>query len=848
MSSLKSFDAPFAQNGLLPPEGRSHTNSPFGGAGSGDSLPSSSSPPHSSPASHNDTMLHAEPLSRDSGQAGPSRQASSATNTSGTTSRPPRRRIRPKIALDPSQPPTAQGKPRARVYVACNQCRVRKTRCDGAKPVCFHCRKRPPEDGEQCNYEPQPKRRGQDKAPGARVRKASKRRRVSAGDSDNSDSDGSCCDHGSSDSTEPSDSLNLHASYENLSEMPSDDSPSEYDPFPADLTTLIERPSSSVETDVRLFANDSQDIPARPGLQFTRETWWDALLTFYGSEYDGIPADVVSLTTEQRSTTTRRIVMDLRALFQSSIYWLGFIHLPRFFDTVLNPTRRAEVQPSLLLSALAVGTLAQSSEAERGAPGRARASRLRDMADSALQASLASGWVDVGLIQASWFIAYFEMQSDPLQTVDRNHSSLVLLDSLMRLFSLTTLDADLKNTRAVPQTSHIYQPSCFAPMPSADDFLHATTSAPTGSSFSPLDWLSSSPAQNPTFAALPSSLPNAQVIPPPLAYIPDHMTLGPSTSPSPPRCNCAQFTLQNNWPSVQGFAPSLAGTVMWPTGVSEGELRKEESRRLVWSTVIMTASLNSYTSARKDVGRQRLSIKDPRNYALLFPGESLALSGSPVQANNVWTLYLRSMLLMHACMRTRGDASLSEAERAQFAMSAWLEIDSIEHALEQHTCGLERTFGFQAREMLFSSRMCVSHEFQRYIPQVTTHGSQLFYRDKAEGWLRHRMEAAERVWQSLLDGERGHVLDFRKPLLIFWFMSHVVKALVLWRTDPTLVIALAAAKSFVKRAEYLMMFWPSAEQRREWAGVRYQLVEACLQAGIPPPDPCIPVPFPRKRT
>ena len=32
-----------------------------------------------------------------------------------------RRRIRPKIALDASQPLTARGKPRARVYVACDQ-------------------------------------------------------------------------------------------------------------------------------------------------------------------------------------------------------------------------------------------------------------------------------------------------------------------------------------------------------------------------------------------------------------------------------------------------------------------------------------------------------------------------------------------------------------------------------------------------------------------------------------------------------------------------------------------------------------------------------------------------------
>ena len=96
------------------------------------------------------------------------------------------------------------------------------------------------------------------------------------------------------------------------------------------------------------------------------------------------------------------------------------------------------------------------------------------------------------------------------------------------------------------------------------------------------------------------------------------------------------------------------------------------------------------------------------------------MSGMPVGANNVWTLYLRSMLLLHSCARNRGNISSTDAERAQFAMRALLEIDALEDALRLHTCELERTFGFQAREMLFSARMCVSHEFQRYIPRVTT--------------------------------------------------------------------------------------------------------------------------------
>jgi hypothetical protein len=110
------------------------------------------------------------------------------------TSKPKKtRREKPKIALAADQPPTTQGKPRARVYVACIQwsvflissircsmclpaisllfSRTRKIRCDGAKPVCHNCGRRASGSGE-CVYDPIPKRRGPDKTPGARQRMA----------------------------------------------------------------------------------------------------------------------------------------------------------------------------------------------------------------------------------------------------------------------------------------------------------------------------------------------------------------------------------------------------------------------------------------------------------------------------------------------------------------------------------------------------------------------------------------------------------------------------------------------------------------------------------------------------
>ena len=49
----------------------------------------------------------------------------------------------------------------------------------------------------------------------------------------------------------------------------------------------------------------------------------------------------------------------------------------------------------------------------------------------------------------------------------------------------------------------------------------------------------------------------------------------------------------------------------------------------------------------------------------------------------------------------RSNGGIADAEKAQFAVSAWLEMDKIEEALNSHTCGIERAFLFQGREYLF---------------------------------------------------------------------------------------------------------------------------------------------------
>ena len=82
------------------------------------------------------------------------------------------------------------------------------------------------------------------------------------------------------------------------------------------------------------------------------------------------------------------------------------------------------------------------------------------------------------------------------------------------------------------------------------------------------------------------------------------------------------------------------------------------------------------------------------------------MHGASVHPNNVWTLYLRSMLLLHHCILKRADRSLSDGQRAQFAMQAWVEIDAIEDALNKPWRPLPagRVTEAQARALRWAAR------------------------------------------------------------------------------------------------------------------------------------------------
>ncbi|THH01910.1 hypothetical protein EW026_g884 [Hermanssonia centrifuga] len=557
----------------------------------------------------------------------------------------------------------------------------------------------------------------------------------------------------------------------------------QYSPISTPLSDLtyvgyLPVPVSAISCVADEYDDDAErkpEIGAEPSLQFARETWWDTLLGLYSMQVQPQGGSVSILTPGRRDSVSQQITSDLRFLFKASNYWFSFVNVPRFFARLMDPVTRSRLQPSLVLAAVAVANFIRSSEQENGEKGRTWALTLRDRAQSALEASLNARWVDESLVQASWLIAFFEISAHPLHSAVRVRSSLSMLDSLVRSLAMPSLDQD--DHRASVFASH---------------------TVPT---------VVSSPSVSPPISPWNSRLPQP-------------VSAARPSSP-PGECACAAYTLGNNWSHAQELTPLWLMTPAWNRDSSDAEVRKEESRRVVWSAVTLVAGYTSYTSASNPLPTMDLFLMNAANYALLFPGESLvATSTGPSRKETVWALYMRTMLLWHTCIRMRSNTILGDPEKAQFAVSAWLEVDKIEEALNSHTCGIERAFLFQGREYLFKN------------------SNLLFHRKKAEEWLTHQASVAKRTMYGLqtITGQPNVSLA-RRPFFIFWFMSQVNRALLLWSCDNTLTIALDVSKALLGPIEYMMSMWPCPEQQKRYQDLRANLSNACYLAGVPPPSP-----------
>ncbi|KAF8555733.1 hypothetical protein OG21DRAFT_1507366 [Imleria badia] len=707
------------------------------------------------------------------------------------------------IELAPDQPLTTQGKPRARVYVACLQCRTRKIRCDGAKPTCHNCTRRA-KPADPCVYDSTPKRRGPDKTPGARQRMAREARQESV-----ADPVAARRRRGKQHDT-PS-SLVLDSQ---LADLPP------FHPAPApplrslspisnpldgtlyhatsnqDLRnafSFTSRPSLQLITPTvtRTFISPYQDndigeespnITSEPSLEFTRQTWWDSLLAMYSFHLPSL-----SLSLSQRQQAANQVTTDLRFLFRSSNYWFSFINVPRFLSMYFDPDRRARMQPSLLPAALAIATFFQSSEAGFGKQGRRKAMLLRDVAQGALEASLNARWIDEELVQAAWLLALFEVCAHPEYTSERCSSALVILDTIVRTLSLTFVDMD-------DPASARFSPRSVPSVVSASQSWANNTflNAGVDNTYSPYQWQG---------------------------------------------CSCVSRSLGQHWAAAHEYIPLWLSSPAWDSSWSEAEIRKETCRRVCWSTLGLTASHTSYATSANRIPSE-FFVLEPANFALLFPGEAMRSPNGHSGKDTVWSLNYRTMLLWHSCLRMRYNPSVSKAEMARFGMDAWLEADVLEAALNSHGCDLERSFLFQGREFLFNVRMIVMHEFQQYVPLASSDVTHLFCK-KAKEWLTHQAIVAQRIVQSL-GSVTGHASQplLHRPFFAFWFMGQISRALSLWERDNSLTLALDVGTVLFKPVDYLSALWPCPEQRNRFQVIREQFAAACKKAGRPlPPSP-----------
>lgn len=228
---------------------------------------------------------------------------------------------------------------------------------------------------------------------------------------------------------------------------------------------------------------------------------------------------------------------------------------------------------------------------------------------------------------------------------------------------------------------------------------------------------------------------------------------------------------------------------------------------------------------------QELFMVEPSNYSIFFPGESLLPSQTRIYSdtmggkNTVSALYLRAMLLWNGCVRMRHDTGISDYDRSDFAMRAWIETEAIEKALQWHTCRGEGSSMYHGREILFNTRMCISYEFQRFVPHVLIG----LNRRKAEEWLRGQGRRAKAVTYAMHtitgNNNKGYNI-LQRPWFMWWYMGQVYRALTLWEHDNSLTIALDVCKAFFEPIEFLITYFPGQAQQRRLRELQARVLAA----------------------
>ncbi|KAF9508632.1 hypothetical protein BS47DRAFT_1332585 [Hydnum rufescens UP504] len=275
---------------------------------------------------------------------------------------------------------------------------------------------------------------------------------------------------------------------------------------------------------------------------------------------------------------------------------------------------------------LALSTLLQSSDIGLGHQGRFKALELRDLAQSHLDMSLTSGWITPELAQAALILVVFEGSCHPAQSESRSRSSLFLLDNLISGLGLLDLDKEEYDVMTFRPNS---APSLFGPF--SDHIGQAA--------------------------------------------------IGQGATKQ--GCSCSRFQLSNMSLSSKKITPLWLACPGWSEEWVVLETRREEQRRLVWSALSLTSGFLSYYDSRMS---QSLSIAKAWNVGKPHP----IMQDDLAAKHSVWALYSRCHMLYSSCLTVHHDESISEYDKGQLAVQAWLESERIEKMLDRHTCDIEK--------------------------------------------------------------------------------------------------------------------------------------------------------------
>ncbi|KAF9511667.1 hypothetical protein BS47DRAFT_1486726 [Hydnum rufescens UP504] len=691
---------------------------------------------------------------------------------------------------------------------ACYTCRSRKVKCDGQE-ICAGCLAR----NKECVYDSKPKRRGPDKVPGARRRRSAVPKVLgdllppqridpeaqttsynSAASTSRPDEATNACPPIST--TSPSsDVCVIHAGLDDSSHSSntkSNETPPEVGYVRSTHTWTLHEEPVAVGNDLFTWGNGpivwdtSLSITHGPSVQFSRKTWWDTLLGIYSSD---------------RHTAIRTITSDFTLIFRNAGHALPFLRVPHLINCILYPPDREKMQPSLVLSVLALSSLMQSI-GDRDTIPRDRAQLLERAAYGALQASINAGWFDLNLPQAAMVLALYNATEQPFETDGLGRPAFHMLDHILSSMSLATLDGPslAASTAFLPEVE--------------------STASPAAPPHSHLQRQQASTLVDPPVPAISTSYPS--------------LSPHPSSNSPGDSCHCSRVSLPSDPPvgsSTLGrdWLVSPRYHPYW----TEARITREQIRILVWSAFV-TMSAYTITLVAFVKPRVNLRILNPSNFGLFFPGEALYVSRgfAPAGKDSKWALYIRSFMVFQASLQM-DQLRRDDEDRESCIMQLRLEMDRIENALSRHVCKTDLHRAWACVQMLQMIRMTMTgHDLSLYVRSV--HPRSMPPRREAREW-------AQLAQLSLRDTTRRVVSLIEQvpwnPYMPWYFVEVFVRCLQIWEADNTLIAPLQVAMDMRPALDHLASVFVNNPfgMAANCQNLLHRLQEACDICNIPGP-------------